>query len=219
MKKYFIKWAIPWPLFFFIFRLFNTVDSKQMFGKSLPMPGFEPWISGVRGDRCTNWATTVTSVKFGGFSLGIARLTKVFPDCFIINYNDWMKAILCLTLRFGFSRFVDWRWFKSQHALHVPAISRIQRWLISLNIELHHFYRDLQFMIFYWSSSGTVAISLLQSNTGPLTCKSIMFTTRQSTISKATGCKLHLPIVNKSQRHLFFKWATPVANLIKALRS
>ena len=40
-------------LFFIYFRLFNTVDSKQMFIKSLRMTGFEPWISGVRGDRST----------------------------------------------------------------------------------------------------------------------------------------------------------------------
>ena len=40
------------PLFLY-FRLFNTVDSKQMFVKSLPMTGFEPRISGVGGDRFT----------------------------------------------------------------------------------------------------------------------------------------------------------------------
>ena len=39
------------PLLYF--RLFSTVDSKQMFDKSLPMPGFEPQISGVGGDRST----------------------------------------------------------------------------------------------------------------------------------------------------------------------
>ena len=40
------------PLFLY-FRLFNTVNSKQMLDKSLPMPGFEPRISGVEGDRST----------------------------------------------------------------------------------------------------------------------------------------------------------------------
>ena len=40
------------PLFLY-FRLFNTIDSKQMLDKSLPMPGFEPRISGVKGDRST----------------------------------------------------------------------------------------------------------------------------------------------------------------------
>ena len=40
------------PLFLH-FRLFNTVDSKQMFDKSLPMTGFKPWISGIGGDRST----------------------------------------------------------------------------------------------------------------------------------------------------------------------
>ena len=42
-----------WPLFLY-FRLFNTVDSKQMFDKRLPMTGFEPRISVVVGDRSTN---------------------------------------------------------------------------------------------------------------------------------------------------------------------
>ena len=31
---------------FLFFRFFNIVDSKRMFDKSLPMPGFEPRISG-----------------------------------------------------------------------------------------------------------------------------------------------------------------------------
>ena len=36
-------------IFFLYFRLFNTVESKQM----LPMTGFEPRTSGVRRDRST----------------------------------------------------------------------------------------------------------------------------------------------------------------------
>ena len=35
---------------FVYFRLFNTVDSKQMFDKSFMMTGFKPRISGVGGD-------------------------------------------------------------------------------------------------------------------------------------------------------------------------
>ena len=44
--------AIP-GLFFLYFRLFNTVDRKQMFDESLAMTGFKPRISGVGGDRST----------------------------------------------------------------------------------------------------------------------------------------------------------------------
>ena len=55
------KWAIP-GLFSLYFRLFNTVDSKQMFDKSLPMSRFELRISGVGGDRSANWATTTAPV-------------------------------------------------------------------------------------------------------------------------------------------------------------
>ena len=51
------KWEIP-GLFLLYFRLFNTVDSKQMFDKSLPMTEFETQISGVGGDHSTNWSTT-----------------------------------------------------------------------------------------------------------------------------------------------------------------
>ena len=43
----------PFPASFSFFRFFNTVDSKQMFEERLPMAGFEPRISGVRGDRST----------------------------------------------------------------------------------------------------------------------------------------------------------------------
>ena len=39
------------PAFFHYFRLFNTVYSKQMFDKSLPMTGFKPRISVVGGGR------------------------------------------------------------------------------------------------------------------------------------------------------------------------
>ena len=42
---FFKKWANP-GLFFFYFRLFNT------------MTGFEPRISGIGSDRSANWATT-----------------------------------------------------------------------------------------------------------------------------------------------------------------
>ena len=45
----------PFPASFFIyFRLFNTVDNKQMFNKILPMTGVEPWTSGIESDRSTN---------------------------------------------------------------------------------------------------------------------------------------------------------------------
>ena len=46
----------PFPASFLCFRLFNTVDSKQVNVpyKSLLMTGFKPWISGVRSDRSTN---------------------------------------------------------------------------------------------------------------------------------------------------------------------
>ena len=41
------------PLFIY-FRLFNTVDNKQMFNKILPMTGVKPRTSGIESDRSTN---------------------------------------------------------------------------------------------------------------------------------------------------------------------
>ena len=45
------------PLFS-LFYIFNTVHIKQILDKSLPIAWFELRISGVRGNRSTNWATT-----------------------------------------------------------------------------------------------------------------------------------------------------------------
>ena len=56
---FFKKWAIP-GLFFIYFRLFNTVDNKQMFNKILPMTGVKPRTSGFESDRSTNCATTTS---------------------------------------------------------------------------------------------------------------------------------------------------------------
>ena len=55
------NWAIP-GLFFFIFVL-STVSSKYAHYRILLVTGFEPWISGIGGDRSANWATT-TALPF-----------------------------------------------------------------------------------------------------------------------------------------------------------
>ena len=60
----FFKLGLSRTLFIY-FHLFNTVESKQMFYKSLPITGFEPRISGVGGDRSTNWA--ITAARDGTF--------------------------------------------------------------------------------------------------------------------------------------------------------
>ena len=56
-----IKVGHSQPLFIY-FRLFNTVDNKQMFNKILPMSGVEPRTSGIESDRSTNWATTTSQL-------------------------------------------------------------------------------------------------------------------------------------------------------------
>ena len=50
---FFLKVGHSRPLFIY-FRLFNTVDNKQMFNKILPMSGVEPRTSGIESDRSTN---------------------------------------------------------------------------------------------------------------------------------------------------------------------
>ena len=59
-----IKWAIPG--LFIYFRLFNTVDNKQvkkqMFNKILLMTGVEQWTFSIDSDCSTNWATTTSQI-------------------------------------------------------------------------------------------------------------------------------------------------------------
>ena len=72
-----------WPLFLY-FRLFNTVDSKQVNvqNKSLPMTGFKPRTSGIRSNRSTNWATTTAPTS----SVIISHLLKVITTISIYQY-------------------------------------------------------------------------------------------------------------------------------------
>ena len=55
-RKFFFlkKKSGPFPASFIYFRLFNTVDNKQMLNKILPMTGVEPRTSGISSDRSTN---------------------------------------------------------------------------------------------------------------------------------------------------------------------
>ena len=62
VRLFFKKVGHSRPLFIY-FRLFNTVDNKQMLNKILPMTGVKPRASGIKSDRSTNWATT-TSRQF-----------------------------------------------------------------------------------------------------------------------------------------------------------
>ena len=68
MRNTFLKMGHSRPLFLY-FRLFNTVESKQINirYKSLPMTGLEPQTSGVGSDQSTNWATTTARDDFLSF--------------------------------------------------------------------------------------------------------------------------------------------------------
>ena len=54
---YLKKWVIPGH-FFLYFRLFNTVDNKNVQYNYLPKTGFEPQTSGIKSNHSTNLATT-----------------------------------------------------------------------------------------------------------------------------------------------------------------
>ena len=83
------------PLFLY-FRLFNAVDSKQMFDKSLLMTGFEPQISSVWGDRSTNWAT-ITAQNI--FNLVRHQITLPDRECFLgLPRAKYFLRVDCLGL-------------------------------------------------------------------------------------------------------------------------
>ena len=68
-----------WSFFLFLyFWLFNSIDSKQVFDKSLPMTRFKPQISGIGGDRSTNCATTTALLFFKWAILGLFFFIFVF---------------------------------------------------------------------------------------------------------------------------------------------
>ena len=53
LNPFFFKVGHSRPLFIY-FRLFNTVDNKQMLNKILLITGVEPRTSGIESDRSTN---------------------------------------------------------------------------------------------------------------------------------------------------------------------
>ena len=55
------KWAIHG--LFFLISVFSIQFTVNIQYKFLPMTGFEPWTSGIRSDRSTNWATTTAPPK------------------------------------------------------------------------------------------------------------------------------------------------------------
>ena len=88
------------PLFLY-FRLFNTVDSKQMFDKSLPMPGFEPWISGIEGDRSTTepQPLPINEISYLKLSISISQSSLKYLSA-VANLINILRSLLvnCLNL-------------------------------------------------------------------------------------------------------------------------
>ena len=62
------------------FRLFNTVENKQMFNKIYADDWVEPRTSGIESDRSTNWATT-TSQRCVIFDVHNELASKGYTNC------------------------------------------------------------------------------------------------------------------------------------------
>ena len=109
-----------WPLFIYLFRLFNTVQSKQVNKCSiliLPMTGFEPRPSGIGSDCSTNWATT-TSQPVNSY-LCICFATKLVKLEMPLGYSGLSSKrflIHCLLVMGGDSCSKG-RGFESQHCI------------------------------------------------------------------------------------------------------
>ena len=78
------KWAIHG--LFFLISVFSIQFTVNIQYKFLPMTGFEPWTSGIRSDRSTNWATTTAPQKdsflylFSSLRLNFELFLKPSPD-------------------------------------------------------------------------------------------------------------------------------------------
>ena len=87
------------PLFIY-FRLFNTVDNKQvnrqMFNKILPMPGVKPKTSGIKSNCSTNWAKT-TSLRRFIFQLFFIQTLKFRPFRYNFQSNPHGFDLFCLS--------------------------------------------------------------------------------------------------------------------------
>ena len=86
---FFKKMGHSRPLLLY-FRLFNTVDSKQINVrfKSLLVYGFEPRTSGIRSDRTTNWATTTAHLLL---PIGLIYLGR--PDGYYCTNEKRLNSI------------------------------------------------------------------------------------------------------------------------------
>ena len=81
---FFINWAIL-ALFFTYFCLFNTVVSKLMFDKNLPMLGFELRDLWCRRRPLCHWTTTTALILKGLTYMFAAILSKYIPATFHIG--------------------------------------------------------------------------------------------------------------------------------------
>ena len=98
----------PYPASFF--RLLSTVDNKQMFDKSLPMTGFEPQISGIGGDRSTNWTTPLpyfdylqNDPPFSDYLQKLHKKTKKLHHCVLL------KNVLNICKTIHLFQIIQWR--------------------------------------------------------------------------------------------------------------
>ena len=95
-SQFFFKKSGPFPASFYLFRLFNTVDNKQMLNKILPMTGVKPQTSGIKSDRSTNWATTTSRllpICLFYFLFGLEKLQWLIITLLVKVNNLKMSSI------------------------------------------------------------------------------------------------------------------------------
>ena len=130
MFCFYKKWAIP-GIFFLYFRLFNTVDGKQMFDISLRMTGFEQQISGNESNRSTNQATTTLIVflflkleflSFSNLLMWIQFKPKHFCNC-LNNLRLFTLSIKWLCSQNPFDLFsLFWIFWWNQNSKNLPIM-------------------------------------------------------------------------------------------------
>ena len=122
-----------------------------MFNKSLPMTGFEPRISGVGGDRCTNWVTTTTTEE--------ASLMGHLMQLCIDLLNVKAKTILFLSQRLPSFSLCEIQTTATWGSNHVSGT--LVR-LLTYNLEIKSWIKIRScYVDWYWRSRVLIGVKMI----------------------------------------------------------
>ena len=140
------------PPLFLYFCLFNTLDSKQMFDKSLPMTGFEPRISGLGGNRRTNWVTNTTTEEASFINGHLIELR-------IHLLNVKAKTILFLSQRLPSFSLCEFQTTATWGSNHVSGT--LVR-LLTYNLEIKSWIKIRScYVDWYWRSRVLIGVKMI----------------------------------------------------------